>query len=269
MLKQLVLTTAWAFCATGVQAHEFWVEPQPFQVLVGEQLQLDLRVGQMLEGRSYPYLSHKFARFTVDDATHINPLAGNEGDIPAMTYQADTPGLHVISYHALPERLTYDSFADFAAFLEEEGLAEVILRHRARGLLETGFSEGYSRNAKALVQVGAPEQGQTDRVAGLPFELVALENPYAAQDQLHVRLLWQGAPFADAQVTLFHRPTSGEVTRQIFRTDAGGGALIPFTASGTYLLSAVHMEERPAESGEVWHSTWASLSFGWAAGVKP
>lgn len=269
MLKRLVLTTASILCAAGLQAHEFWVEPLPFQVTVGEQVQLDLRVGQMLQGRSYPYLSHKFARFAVDDATRVYAFAGNEGDIPAMTYQAQTPGLHVISYDALPERLTYDNFADFAAFLEEEGLADVMARHHARGLPDTGFSEGYSRNAKALVQVGVPHKEQTDRVVGLPFELVALESPYTAHDQFQVRLLWQGAPFADAQVTLFHRPPSGEVTRQTVRTDADGVTLIPFIASGTYLLSAVHMDERPAESGEVWHSTWASLSFGWAAGLEP
>lgn len=267
MLKPLALATALTFCASSLAAHEFWVEPLAFQVPVGEEIQLDLRVGQMLQGRSYPYLSHKFARFEVEDTAGVRVLTGNEGDIPALSYPSDVQGLHVITYHARPERLSYDSFDDFAEFVTEEGLADFIALHRARGLPETGFSEGYSRNAKALVQVGPPVEGQTDRVAGLPFELIALDNPYAASGRLAVGLLWQGEAVADAQVTLFRRSASGEVTRETFRTGPDGVASVPFTASGTYLLSAVHMEERPAESGEVWHSTWASLSFGWAAGA--
>lgn len=267
MMKPLVLATTLTLCAASLEAHEFWVEPLSYQVPFGDRVQLDLRVGQLLQGRSYPYLSHKFARFEAEDATGVHALAGNEGDIPAMIYPAVAHGLHVITYHALPERLTYDSFADFVNFVEEEGLTGVIQRHRARGLPLTGFAEGYSRNAKALVQVGPPDEGQNDRVAGLPFELVAMENPYTARDRLAVRLLWQGGPVAAAQVTLFHRPASGEVTRETFRTDPDGVVLIPFMASGSYLLSAVHMGERPAESGEVWHSIWASLSFGWTEGV--
>jgi uncharacterized GH25 family protein len=269
LTHRLALASALTLCAFSLPAHEFWVEPLPFQLSVGEKVQLDLRVGQMLQGRSYPYLSHKFVRFEAEDASRVRALSGNEGDIPAITYSSAESGLHVITYHALPERLTYDSFTDFVDFVEEEGLADVIQRHRARGLPDTGFVEGYSRNAKALVQVGPPDAGQSDRVVGLPLELIALENPYSAQKPLAVRLLWQSEPVADAQVTLFHRPASGAVTRQIFRTDADGVASIPFTATGTYLLSAVHMDERPAESGEVWHSTWASLTFGWDERAGP
>lgn len=269
MLKPLAVATAMTLGATSLMAHEFWVEPLSFHVPLGTEVQLDLRVGQMLQGRAYPYLSHRFARFEVADATGVRALTGNEGDIPAMTYRADAQGLHVITYHALPERLTYDSLADFVEFLEEEGLTKVIQRHRTRGLPDTAFAEGYSRNAKALVQVGPPDAAQNDQVAGLLLELIAQQNPYTAPGRLAVGLLWQGEPVADAQVTLFHRPASGEVTRHTFRTGADGVASIPFSASGTYLLSAVHMDERPAESGEVWHSTWASLSFGWSEGVKP
>lgn len=269
MLIRLALATSLTLCATSLVAHEFWVEPLAFQVPVGEEVQLDLRVGQMFQGRSYPYLSHKFVLFEAEDASGVRALSGNEGDIPAITYPSAEPGLHVITYHAQPERLIYDSFADFVEFVREESLAKVIQRHRARNLPDTGFAEGYSRNAKALVQVGPPDAAQSDRVAGLPLELIALQNPYTARGRLAVGLLWQGEPVADAQVTLFHRPASGEVTRHTFRTGVDGVASIPFTATGIYLLSAVHMEERPADSGEVWHSTWASLTFGWSEGVGP
>lgn len=269
MHKPLALATALTLCAATLHAHEFWVEPLSYQVQLGDEVRLDLRVGQMLQGRSYPYLSHKFARYELTDETGVRALSGNEGDLPSVVYKASVPGLHVVAYHALPERLTYDDFESFVAFVEEEGLATIIARHHERGLPETGFTEAYSRNAKALVQVGPMIDEQTDRVTGLPFELVALENPYSKRDKLSVRLLWQGVKVPGAQVALFHRIASGEVVRSTYRTDLDGVVSIPLMSGGTYLLSAVHLEERSAESGEVWHSTWASLAFGRSEGSKP
>ena len=269
MLKTFAIVTFLTLFSPTVHAHEFWVEPLNYQVDVGEDVRLDLRVGQMLQGRSYPFLSHKFAQYEVTDEIGIHPLLGNEGNIPSAVYKAKIPGLHVVTYHALPEQLTYDDFAEFAEFVTEEGLPAIIDRHHERGLPKTGFTESYSRNAKALVQVGAINSEHTDKVTGLPFELVALGNPFFERDKLVVQLLWQGVKVESAQVTLFHRNLSGDVVRSTFRTDIDGKVSIPLKNDGTYLLSAVNIEERTVESGQAWHSTWASLSFGRSLGSKP
>ncbi len=260
---------AYALWAPGLHAHEFWVEPLRFQVNLGAEIAVDLRVGQLLAGRSYPYLSHKFARYAVTDSAGQHTLLGDEGDLPSATYAAAAPGLNIISYEALPERLTYDAFGDFVDFVEEEGHATIAARHRARGLPDTGFVEAYTRNAKALVQVGPVRQGQTDTVTGMPFELVALENPYAGGDTLAVRLLWQGNAVPDAQIAVFRRSSTGAVLRTTTRTDAAGMASLSLTGNGTYLLSAVYLEESPAQSGAVWTSTWASLTFGLTGRGQP
>ena len=260
---------AFTLWASGLEAHEFWVEPVTFQVDLGDEIAVDLRVGQMLAGRSYPYLSHKFARYEVTDSAGVHALLGNEGDLPSAAYAAAAPGLNIISYDALPERLTYDAFRDFVDFVEEEGLPTIAARHRERGLPDTGFVEAYTRNAKALVQVGPVKEGQNDTVTGMPFELVALENPYAGGATLPVRLLWQGNEVPGAQIALFRRSGTGAVIRTTYRTDETGMASIPLTGNGTYLLSAVHLEESPAESGAVWNSTWASLTFGLTGRGRP
>ena len=117
--------------------------------------------------------------------------------------------------------------------------------------------------------MGPVNHEHKDKVTGLPFELVALGNPFSKRDRLPVQLLWQGEKVEGAQITLFHRNLTGEVMRSTFRTDMDGTVSIPLTNDGTYLVSAVHLEERPVESGEAWHSTWASLSFGRPAGLKP
>jgi uncharacterized GH25 family protein len=250
------------FGIEGAYAHEFWIEPTAHQVETGDQVLVDLRVGQMLDGRSYPYLSHKFSSYTVSDQTGSRDLLGNEGDIPSISYEAAAPGLHIISYHAVAERITFDEFQLFAEYVEEEGHGTAIRRHRERGLPETGFVEGYTRNAKALIQVGPADPTDKDRATGMPFELIALENPYAAKGKnLRVALRWNGEPAAGFQVAVFRKTGPGNVERVPVRTDADGVATIPLAGGGRFLLSAIYLEESPPAAGETWTSTWASLTF--------
>lgn len=262
-MKNAALCLVTLLVAAGAaQSHEFWIEPDKFVVPAGAAVTLDLRVGQLLDGASYPFLSHKFERYDVTVAGQTAPLAGRQGDVPSLIYTPDRQGLNIVSYHARPELLTYDAFSDFVEFVTDEGLSDLADRHRARGLPDAGFIEGYSRNSKALVQVGPVLAGQTDEYTGMPFELVALTNPYAGQETLPVRLLWQGKPVADAQVAIFHRGPDGAVSRSLSRTGSTGIATVPTAASGFYLLSSVRLDERDPASGEVWHSTWAALGFG-------
>lgn len=244
------------------QPHEFWVEPDKFMAAVGNQVTLDLRVGQMLNGVSYPFFSRKFVRYVNTVSGETLPFDGREGDTPSLTFTADREGLNVISYHAIPEFLTYDTFSDFVEFVEDEGLAQIVDQHKERGLPSVGFTEGYSRNSKALVQIGPVKEGQNDEFTGMPYELIAMANPYAGQDTLQVKLLWQGDPVPDAQVAIFYRSADGVVSRSLTRTEDTGVATIPTANAGFYMLSSVWLDEREAESGEVWHSTWAALSFG-------
>ena len=263
-----ILAALLAHWSLPLKAHEFWVEPLSFQVEIDGEVALDLKVGEMLEGQSYPYLSHKFGRYQITDAAGVHNLIADEGDIPSVVYDATVPGLHVIAYHALPEPLTYDALQDFADFLNEEGLGYVMDRHLARGLPETGFTEAYSRHAKALIQVGPPVAGSADQPTGMAYELVALRNPYLPGDRLPVQLLWQGTAVPDAQVAVFHR-SGATVTRTTYLTDAQGIADIPLSGDGTYLLSSVRMEETPPDSGAAWHSIWASLTFAIEQEVAP
>ena len=116
------------------------------------------------------------------------------------------------------------------------------------------------RFTKALVQVGPVKPDHRDRVLGLAYELVALDNPYAARDVLPVTLLWQGRPEPDSQISVF-RKLDGTVERTLIRTDPNGRADIPLNqAGGHYLLNAVHLEELRG-NGPSWNSSWASMSF--------
>lgn len=262
MKKLLVIVCAGMWSLGAAQSHEFWIEPAAFQLQTGESVALDLKVGMMLEGRPYPFLSHKFLRYDTTTLGATEKLTGREGDLPSVTFTPAEAGLHVIAYQATAETLVYDDFARFVDYVQEEGLPELINRHHARGLPDTGFAESYVRNVKALVQVDKAQADQRDTVVGLPFELVALENPFLGQKTLPVKLLWQGNPLPRHQIALFRRHPAGTVSRTVFRTDDAGIATLPVIGQGVFLLSAVLIEETDIKGGPVWHSTWAGLTFG-------
>ncbi|MGA1560266.1 MAG: DUF4198 domain-containing protein [bacterium] len=244
--------------SNSLQAHEFWMEPENPSVSVGDTLKIKLRVGQHLKGNQQPYIESWFEEFQIRDAEGMRPVKGMQGDMPAFAMKVRAPGLQVVNYVSSTDDLRYRSREQFERFIEYEGLTGVLERHQERGLPELGFREDYVRCAKALA-VGGTAEGQ-DLLVGMPLELLAEENPYLTKStSLPVRLFWQGEPLPDIQIRIFHR--GGETEETTVRTDTEGRAQIPLTASGFFLLNAVHMLEVEQKNGAVWKSYWASLSF--------
>lgn len=253
-----------AMSSLTASAHEFWVAPQAYTPQAGEPIAVGLKVGQMMKGADYPYLSGKFQSFTITNRENTRNAEGVEGDIPALNYTADEPGLHIIAFHAVPHPITFDTFLEFLDYLTYEGLGDIGREHKSRSLPEVGITERYIRYAKGLVQVGPILAADIDRHLGLQFELIAELNPYLPNLQtLPVSLLWKGKPVAKRQISIFN--DNGAVTRTLVTTDGEGRALIPLASGGEFLLNAVQIE--PVEGGEaMWESHWASLTFGLSRG---
>lgn len=238
-------------------AHEYWIDPENYMVEVGDKVDARLLVGQMMQGTELPWLSHQARSFTIVGPKTKREHSGFEGDMPALSFNADEPGLHIMAIETEPLLIDFATIAEFSDYLQYEGLGSVVEAHRSRGLSETTIIEAYARAAKALVQVGPVRAEDKDRPLGLPLELVALETPYRKQASVPVRLTWQGRPEANAQISIFR--DNGEVNRSLVTTDEDGRATIPL-AEGRYLLNAVHIEPVDGEE-HAWKSTWASLSF--------
>lgn len=255
-----VFNLALAGISPFANAHEFWIEPASHRLAAAGVISADLKVGDNLQGSVFPYLSSRFISYRVDGPAGRQDVAGNEGDIPSLTYEADTSGLFVLTYHSTADRLDYDEWSTFVEYADYEGLEGAIETHLAAGLPKTGFAELYTRCAKALVQVGAPATGDEDMAIGMPLELIALANPFMPDlDQLPVRLLWQGEAAANIQISIFRE--MGGVERTTLRTDEDGRATIPLEDGGRFLLNAVHIARASADDGVAWESHWASLTF--------
>lgn len=261
MIFRFILCIGIVLCSSHTAfAHEFWVAPETYTPQLGAPIAVGLKVGQMMKGADYPYLSDKFQSFTITTRKSTRNAEGVEGDIPAITYTAEEPGLHIIAFHASPYPITFDTFPEFYDYLIYEGLGDIGQAHKTRGLPEIGITERYIRYAKALIQVGSITDADNDRSLGLQFELIAETNPYSTDLKvLPVLLLWNGKPMADRQISIFNN--NGAVTRTLVTTDTEGRALIPLIGGGQFLLNSVQMI--PIPSGEtMWESHWASLTFG-------
>lgn len=244
-------------------AHEFWVQPAAFQIEKNGSIQANLKIGEKFEGDTFPYVTSHFRSYTITDRRGTRDNVAFEGDIPSVKIAAPRPGLTIITYHSIDNVIEYDNWQDFVDFAAYEGNAWAAEAHLSAGLPKTGFSEQYTRCAKALVQVGKPRTTDLDRVIGCPLELIADGSPYLADSHntksLRVELLWQGEPLAEHQINVFER--GNEVALTSVRTNEKGVATIPAKAGREYLLNAVHMSLTPNGSDAEWHSYWASLTY--------
>lgn len=232
----------------------------------GERIVAALRVGQEYEGSSYSYLPVNFRRFDMAFGGEVTEVPGRMGDRPAVDMEPPgDDGLLTLIHVTKNYTLTYDERAKFESFVTHKDATWVLDAHDERGLPNDGFKEAYSRYAKSLIGVG-DAQGE-DIEAGLLTEIVALENPYTddMSDGMDVRVLYEGEPRADAQVEVFAKAPEGEVGVSTVRTNGNGVATIPVQAGHRYMLDAVVLREPPEDlaeqTGTVWESLWANLTF--------
>jgi len=264
-MRVLLFATIASFAVVGKSpAHEFWIDALDYAVEPGELIAGDLRVGQEFEGAPYSFIPRSFTRFDVITGADLRPVERRLGDMPALVMEDLPEGLAIVAHETEPARLTYTEWDRFVRFAEHKDFGDIAALHDGRGLSRDQFVETYTRHAKALIAIG--EGAGADRELGLEIEIVALANPYTDDTfaGLPVLALFRGEPRADAQIELFDRAPDGSVTVTLHRTDAEGIALLPIADGHEYLVDHVVLEavEPEADGDAVWHSYWASLTFG-------
>ncbi|WP_436399364.1 DUF4198 domain-containing protein [Roseobacter sp. S98] len=246
-------------------AHEFWIEPEEYQVESGEVITANLRNGENFEGTALGWFDSNFTRFDIAAGGTIVPVEGRPGDYPALNMQAPGDGLMVVLHETTPARLTYREWEKFLKFAAHKDFPDAAATHDARGWSKEKFRESYTRHVKALIAAG-DGSGQ-DRAFGLETEIVALDNPYADgfAGPMRVQVFYNDAPRPDAQVEIFTRDPAGAVEVTLARTDGDGIASVPVKAGHEYLLDAVVLREAEGAGSDpdapVWRTLWAALTF--------
>lgn len=256
----------WAAAATGVTAHEFWMEPLDSHPPVGSRIEVATFVGVAFDGEELANFPNMQRVVDLNLAGQQVPVSGPVSQKPALLADALGDGLHVLRYQSRDFQVTYQEFAKFEKFVTEEALRpDVMEQHRARGLPEENLREIYFRYSKTLIDVGSG-QG-SDSYLGMPFELVALTNPYAdpAPQTVDMELRFGGEPQPHAAIHVFRRAPDGTVSDFRLRSDDQGRFSVPAADKGYYLINAIHILEASDRMqyllGASWQSLWASMTY--------
>ncbi len=246
-------------------SHEFWIEPEQYQVEADGTITAHLRNGEEFKGISLGWFERRFTRFEVVQGDKVRPVEARMGDTPALDIEAGQSGLAVILHETTPSKITYRDWEKFMRFVRHKDFTDAGAIHEEEGWSKEIFRESYTRHAKALVAVD--DGAGSDRAFGLATEFVALTNPYAPDfdGTMIVSVLYNGAPRPNVQVEVFEKAAGAEANITLYRTDASGVAHIPVKQGHSYLFDAVVLR-RSAKAGEeenapVWDTLWAALTF--------
>ena len=265
-MRRLTLSAV-LLLATSLPAlcHQFWLDPDHAIVAADERVNVHIFIGSDFKGEelgNFPEMQDTVDLYVGGQQYKI---AGRMGDLPAFTFQPEVTGLHILRYQSIENLVTYASYDLYLKFLKEAEREDLAAVTEARGIPHDAITEVFIRYAKALIAAG--DGAGADLFTGMPFELVAQENPYQRSgDTVTFAVLLKGKPAPGAPLHLFIRKPDGsidEATR--LRSDADGKVEVPTLESGFYMLNAIQIfpatPRMEALQQASWQSLWASTTF--------
>ena len=252
-----------ALSAQLASAHEYWFEPEAYRLPSGATIVADAVNGENFGGPKMAYSARGYERsgiFAGD--VEIAPLPGSQSQRPAVQVPAAADGLNLLWYRSSASIITYPTIEKFASFLNGKKLDAALTEHKAQGWPEKDIREAYFRYVKSLVAVGG--SAGSDRVLGLPYEFVALDNPYEDDGPVRVQLLERSQPVPMTAIYVFHKSETKAAEKTWYQTDADGVFSLP-RVPGEYLINAVSILPAPPriqqDLNALWVTLWASLTF--------
>jgi uncharacterized GH25 family protein len=258
-----------ALLGAPAAAHDFWIQPARFWLAPGSATPMTLQVGHGPDRQRSALPLRRITRF--EAATPAGKTLDLRGGLTLGGTAADGalsfpgPGAYVVALESDVGAQTHLPGDRFTAYAKDDGLAPALEARARSGLDGADASERYSREAKAIVQVGTPGQGAQDAVTrplGLRLEIVPQVSPYAAVrgEALPVQVLYEGRPLANALIKLTDlahdaAPAAAQ------RTDAEGRAAFTIPRAGNWLLNVVWTKPLRGEAVD-FETAFSSLSFG-------
>lgn len=273
MRKLLLLVVAVAGAASA-SAHDLWLQLGAFALPKGGDVQLSVLVGHGNARDNWGVRSDRiiYLRNLAPNGqvTDLMPLIKPNTAAPWVTLRFAQPGTHVVVMQSSPSRSDLPA-ARFNAYLQEEGLTEVIAHRRKTGATGREGKEVYSRRAKALVHVGSTDRNApssaTTRI-GFALEIVPGRDPYLLRrnEALPVRVYYEGKPLAGALVKLTDLDADSKPTA-MQRTDNTGSAQFRLPQPGKWMLNVVWSKPISGDQAADFQTIFSSLSFGYSGGA--
>jgi len=256
--------------ACRVQAHDFWVQPQTFQVVPSQLVPFTLQVGHGPYRQRSPIPASRIVRFQVLGPSG-NAVDLSEGLHPGAVsadgeFKLQAPGTHLLVLETDNRAQSHLPSVRFNDYLKVEGLSPALERRIREHRMDVDETEIYSRHAKVIVQAGGFDRAvptMVTRPVGLALEIVPGVNPSAVPrpGALPIRVLYQGRPLSGATVKLTNLDHD-ENPLEVHVTDGAGGATFSFTTSGQWLLNVIWTRALPPDAEADYETDFSSLSFG-------
>jgi hypothetical protein len=244
-------------------AGECWLEPDKFHHAVGEEIKINILTGENFVGGFWDGAKNKAEAvqwFSVsgmkDLSTAAIPTRGNP-----LTLKVVQEGTQMVVMETNTLSRNWEGSA-FNAYLEDNGLDDIVDARRKAAILDEPAREEYTRYAKLLVQVGQKTDDAYKQKAGLRLEIIPEKNPYTVRtgDHLQCRVLFEGRPIPHTLVKVWSRLNRTTFLQNMY-TENDGTIRFPVSSKGGWMVSTrkVIPGEKP---GVDWHSLWGSLVFG-------
>jgi len=261
-MTRLPIILAVLLAALPARAHEFWIEPVDYRVAPGETIEARTYNGENFGGIEYGYSKVGYQQSGVVAGDDARPIQGENGDKPAIRTLPAADGLNVLFHASAVRTLTYPTLTKFKSFLEGKHLDWALEAHAERRLPEEDIREAYFRFVKALVAVGGG--AGSDRLVGMPYELLALDNPYTASGEIRFQLYLNQQP-VDAGIPIFVFHKAGDEVEKIDLTTGAEGRFSVPRMPGEFMVNAVHITE-PSEllvrsTRADWVTLWAASNY--------
>ena len=183
------------------------------------------------------------------------------GDTTWLTLTTGEPGTYVVGASLLPREIALAA-KDFNAYLEEDGIPDVLAARTRDGDLTKNARERYQKHVKAIFQVGDLRTRTFETVLGYAAEIVPLTNPYfvVVGDTVAFRCLVDGQPVVQQLVIAGGARDSTRIPEVRARSDTQGVARFVIRTPGKWYVKFIHMA--PVQGDSVnYESKWATLTF--------
>jgi uncharacterized GH25 family protein len=268
MRKRIALVAAVLFAVTAasLSAHDMFVKLDNYFLQPGDTLRVPILNGTFTKSSN----GIEFERvkdlqlLTPEGFTHPAPLEWmiNRSDSTTQFgVIVKKEGTYAVGLSTKPRELAQTAKA-FNAYLKEEGITDILERRKRLGQMNYPARERYSKNVKAVFQVGEARTPQVNMPFGAPAEIVPLDNPYVGNRTGSIRFLClvDGKAVPGMTVLVGSQLAHEKPHEHALVTDAKGEISVKITKSGRWYVKFVRMT--PHSGGEIdYESKWATLTF--------
>jgi uncharacterized GH25 family protein len=262
-MKRFITLTFLLLTGLLTSAHEFWLQPEKYRYVLGEEVKVDFMVGESFTGEYWAVSKNKVEKIELHRATGIKDLANEVKPVKGsnLYMKTDQGGTYLL---ALQSNASYIEMGgnEFNDYLKEDGLDNVLSERTKLNQLDKPSREFYTRYAKVMVQVGEKTDDTFKKKVGHRYEIVPDQNPYTLKtgDHLQCKVFYEGKPAPHSLVKVWSKINNTTFLQNIY-TESDGTITFPIGTKGEWMVSSVKMIKSEMEGAD-YHSLWASLVFG-------